>query len=468
MSPSPHPPHAASGWDLEPAPPRQGGCEPESEGRKFHGFPPIAWVRSAVGRFADRPGCPPTGDPLEESLRTTGRSSGRFGDRTPLGDSTTALGVRESGQSIVAPALTETRRSQRRHLSSVASRSFSAALIVVLLAVLLVMGSRGTASQGGVLSHDSLLPHPTSSDTQMVRTSSKGDLRSSTAQEPSRASAGARAPGKKANPASHTTMDSSAGSLTTPPGYSPSQLIWQDSFAGTRLNGSRWNTLMRSVGSQGRPWNSSRVNGIRYSALSPPDSLNEEVESPRLVTVHNGLSLRAVPGSPVQGYTYTGSVVDTYGKFAWSRGYFQARVKMPDTSSGYWPAIWFLPAAGSGTGDDQGEFDLQEGGTLGQGLTNDIVQSTLHVGTDSLPQRTDVGVNLASGFHTYGARYVPGRSLTVYFDGRQVAQFTQGVPTWPLQLIMCLAVASSQTSPLHTVGSPPASAMQVSEIQFYR
>lgn len=271
----------------------------------------------------------------------------------------------------------------------------------------------------------------------------------------------------RASQASPPSDFSRAGPLTTPPGYSPSQLIWQDNFSGTRLDRSKWNKFMSSIASHGLPWNSYRAHGTTYSAISPPDSVDAEVDSPGLVSVHNGLTLRAVPGSPVPGYHFTGAVVDTYGKFAWSGGYFQARVKMPNTVDGYWPAIWFLPAADAGTHSDIGEFDLQEGGTLGSGPVNGILRSALHVAAGGSPRQTNTGIDLSAGFHTYGAAYVPGRSLTVYFDGRLVTQFTQDVPRWPLQLIISLAVGSRQTAKWHTTGSPAASAMEVSEIQFY-
>jgi beta-glucanase (GH16 family) len=274
--------------------------------------------------------------------------------------------------------------------------------------------------------------------------------------------------GAPTSPTSPSGVFSAAGQLTTPPGYSANELIWQDNFSGTTLDASKWNEFMTSIASNGQPWNEVSVNGTTYSAIAPPNSVNAEVDSPNLVSVDNGLSLGATPGSPVPGYSYTGSVVDTYGKFAWSGGYFQAQVKMPDVSSGYWPAIWFLPAAGAGTGGDAGEFDLQEGGMLGAAPINSILQSTLRSAAGPSSQQANAGVDLSAGFHTFGAQYVPGQSITVYFDGRQVAQFTQDVPTWPLQLIMCLAVGSSQSSSYHTTGSPAASAMDVSEIQFYR
>lgn len=260
----------------------------------------------------------------------------------------------------------------------------------------------------------------------------------------------------------------SAGPLNTPAGYSPRQLIWQSAFSGTTLDQSKWNDYMTSIAAKGLPWNSYGGEGMTGSAIGAPNSVDAEVDSPNLVRVGNGLSLGARPGSPVPGYTYTGSVVDTYGKFSWPGGYFQARVKMPDVSNGYWPAIWFLPAAGAGTRTDAGEFDLQEGGMIGPGPSNSILTSTLHSGGGEARRQTNLRIDLSGGFHIYGLQYDPGRSLTVYFDGWKVARFTQDVPTWPLQLVISLGVASSSAASYHTVGSPAPSAMQVSEIQFYR
>ena len=255
--------------------------------------------------------------------------------------------------------------------------------------------------------------------------------------------------------------------LSAPHGYPKDRLIWSESFPRGTLDSSRWNDYMTSIAAKGMPWNPYSANGLVGSALSPPDSYNAEVDSPSSVRVAGGLALTAHPGSPVSGYGYTGSVVDTYGKFSWSRGYFQALVRMPDVSKGYWPAIWFLPAAGANTGADRGEFDLDEGGFLGSGPDNQRITSTLVSAGGEVQHKADAGVDLSRGFYVYGARYIPGRSLTVYFNGRQVARFTRHVPTWPLQLIIDLAVASTRARAWHTTGSPPPSAMYVSEIQFY-
>jgi beta-glucanase (GH16 family) len=254
-----------------------------------------------------------------------------------------------------------------------------------------------------------------------------------------------------------------AGALTPPAGYSASQLIWDDTFAGTSLDPARWNTVMTSIA--GGPWNYASVNGTQYSGIGS-SAVNAEDEDPAQTTVDNGLTMTASASNAVPGYRYVSGVVDTYGKFAWSGGYFQARVKVPDLTTGYWPAIWFLPAAGAGTGVDEGEFDLFEGGYTGVGSANDAFATGLHASGES-QQLVATGQDLSAGYHVYGARYIPGVSLTVYLDGVQVAKFTSNVPTWPLQLIMNLSVATPGDTWWHTVGSPPTASMEVSEIQFY-
>ena len=269
-------------------------------------------------------------------------------------------------------------------------------------------------------------------------------------------------------PATTTTTapTSGPGLLTAPAGYATSQLIWQDTFAGTALDTSKWNTYMTSIASNGWPWNAVTVNGTSYSAISPAGSVDAENERGAQVSVNNGLSLSATPSTAVPGYQYVSGVVDTYGKFAWAGGYFQARVELPDTTTGYWPAIWFLPAAGAGTNGDQGEFDLDEGGYTKLGAPNGTVAANLHV-AGATQTFVNVGQNFSSSWHTLGAQYVPGVSLTVFVDGVQVARYTTNVPTWPLQLVMDLQVASALTAGWHTTGSPQSGSFRVAEIQFY-
>ena len=60
--------------------------------------------------------------------------------------------------------------------------------------------------------------------------------------------------------------------------------------------------------------------------------------------------------------------------------------------------------------------------------------------------------NITSGYNTYGFQYIPGQSVTVYFNGKQVYQDSRAATSRPqaYYLLIELQVASSSTSGWHT------------------
>ena len=89
---------------------------------------------------------------------------------------------------------------------------------------------------------------------------------------------------------------------------------------------------------------------------------------------------------------------------------------MPDTSDGMWPALWFLPASSAQ------EFDGFEGGWSGSSANtqghSDLFDNS---GQDQAVWSTGP-TDITAGDNTYGFEYIPGKSTTVYFNGKQVYQ----------------------------------------------
>ncbi len=73
----------------------------------------------------------------------------------------------------------------------------------------------------------------------------------------------------------------------------------------------------------------------------------------------------------------------------------------------------------------------------------------------------------------YGFRFVPGQSLSAYFDGRQVWRVTASsgitITGKPYEIMIELQVAGQRTSRWHTVptGSTGPANMHVAEVQAY-
>jgi beta-glucanase (GH16 family) len=258
--------------------------------------------------------------------------------------------------------------------------------------------------------------------------------------------------------------------LTPPPGYTSNELVFTDSFQGSSLNSSYWNTYISTAGSRGWPWFS---NGSGGSAIGPAGSYDAEYDQASHVSVNNGLTLLATHQSTEPGYAYTSGVVSSYDKVEFDGGYLQVSMKEP-AGDGSWPAIWLLPGAASGQKTDNAEIDVQEGGFTGSSNPNDVVANHLHEGSLQYGKDTNVGTDLTAGYNTYAINWVPGKSITWYLHGKETEQITSAqakIPNEPMELILSEAVAGPSARGWHTVTdqhTPGNMAMMVNDIQLYQ
>ncbi len=261
-----------------------------------------------------------------------------------------------------------------------------------------------------------------------------------------------------------------SGSMAAPTGYSASQLVFDDQFTGTSLDTSKWNTYL---GAEGQRWNDEGGLPAPYSGPNTPITNEGAMFGPSQVSVDNGLTLTAQRNTNAYASTYPwlSGVITTGSKFTLptTGWYVQVRAKMPDLSQGMWPAIWFL--CGVSCPSDN-EFDGFEGGWLASS-PDDIMHSDYFAGGGQQQQEYDVGSDVSSGYHTYGFQFLPNKSVTAYFDGKQVwrvnASSTVTITGEPYEIIIELQEATNETSGWHTVttDSTPSSSMQVAEVQAY-
>ncbi len=272
--------------------------------------------------------------------------------------------------------------------------------------------------------------------------------------------------------------------MAPPPGYTSSQLAFDEQFCGTSLDTSKWNAYMTSDATPTGYWDDEGsldgcqpAGSIVYSGANMSGTFYLQAWSADAVSVNDGLTLPSILGAPSScvgalGYSWTGALIDTYNKFAFTGGYFQASMQQPDTSTGEWPAVWFLAAPGS----NGPEIDLEEGGVTPSDANlpantpfNQIGHSNIPIGVSA--QGWNTGVDWSQGFHTLGMLYQPGSLLTVYFDGQQVATNTSNIPTGGYYIIINSAIANSSATGWHTVGSnssPSPANFLVKEVQFYQ
>jgi beta-glucanase (GH16 family) len=263
--------------------------------------------------------------------------------------------------------------------------------------------------------------------------------------------------------------------LSTPAGYNSSDLVFQEDFSGTTLD-STWHNYITSNAAKGAPWNSNGSGGS-----GPGGQYDADYHMPSQVTVSNGALNITATKTPVTGnnrgttqtFPVTSGAVSSYGNFEFTGGYLQVSMKAP-SGDGAWPGIWLLPGKGAGNSGDNFEIDVQEGGYTGKGPPNQAFSANLHTPNGTFGKVVDTGVDLTAGFHTYAIDWEPGKSITWYLDGKQIAQVTSAqmpIPSQPMELILDHQIANSNTSGWHTVlnnSTPSSMQMQVDGIQLYQ
>lgn len=251
--------------------------------------------------------------------------------------------------------------------------------------------------------------------------------------------------------------------MAAPTGYGT--LVFDDTFKGATLNASKWITEMYTTG-QGGLWDDQGGLQSPYSAVGNHGHLNAEYGNPDQVVVNNGVILNATRDSSFPGYTWKAGYLMTNNKFSFDHGFAQFRARMPDSRSGAWAAFWFLEGGG--------EIDLQESGFThcGTAAVNMCFANNLNT-TGNSQIFHNVGTDMSTGYHTYGMRYVPGKLIAMYFDGKLMTSYTKNVPTGKMVIVMTETMASSQTTGWHTVTnsstpSPVNSPFRILEAQVWQ
>jgi beta-glucanase (GH16 family) len=263
------------------------------------------------------------------------------------------------------------------------------------------------------------------------------------------------------------------------PGTPQGHLEFSYNPSGSSLNHAAWNTYVTSNAAEGRPWNG---NGRGGSTAANYPNYDAEYDLPGQISQHGGTLILKATKTPTQGilngdptvFPFASGVLSTYGKFEFTGGYLQIRAKMPK-AVGMWPALWMLPGPGGNAGDNY-EIDLFEGGANGSGPRvsyKDMFAWHLHTPSGTVGADTNSGVNLTSGFNTYGLNWVPGVSITWYLNGKVIGEVTSAeasIPDEPMELIISLQVANDAASYWHTAYSPSGPAndeMLISSIKVF-
>ncbi len=129
------------------------------------------------------------------------------------------------------------------------------------------------------------------------------------------------------------------------------------------------------------------------------------------------------------GNAFTSARLNSQGRFAFKYGSLEARIKMPDTENGLWPAFWLLGNNFPGIDWPHcGEVDIVEMGSKG-GIAAGTQQETYNVAMhfsnaaeekQSFVAWDDAPVDLSLDYHLYKVSWTP-TDMTFYLDGDVVA-----------------------------------------------
>jgi beta-glucanase (GH16 family) len=162
--------------------------------------------------------------------------------------------------------------------------------------------------------------------------------------------------------------------------------------------------------------------------------------SPNNVSVSDGYLTLEANNNSEGGRSYTGAVVQSFGKFYQTYGYFEARIKVPK-GGGIAPYFSLSP-------EDESwppEVNIAEiPGAVGDNattvwMTNHYIDGNGNVSIDNGEGTWTSSSGLDQDYHTYGLLWQPGL-LVWYVDGVEHYRTTVGVPDKDCYIVLGLGV----------------------------
>ena len=194
-----------------------------------------------------------------------------------------------------------------------------------------------------------------------------------------------------------------------------SAVIWSDEFNGTEIDTETW---IWDVGSHGFG------NGqMEYNTSRAKNSY-----------IDNGSLVIEAFREDYFGSSFTSARLNTQGRFAFKYGTLEARIQLPDTADGLWPAFWLLGNNFPGIAwPDCGEIDILESGAeagILDGTQNELINCAIHYSNATngyeysaawIEASDYIGTDdLSADYHRYKVEWTP-TDLTFYIDDFQYA-----------------------------------------------
>ena len=184
-------------------------------------------------------------------------------------------------------------------------------------------------------------------------------------------------------------------------------LSWHDEFDGDSLDRRAWNVEVNGTGCGNH-------------------ELQHYIDAPEAVSVADGcLLLTAIRRPYGDSHQFTSGRVNTHGKVTFTYGIIEARIKLPSTADGLWPAFWMMGDDISSVGWPAcGETDILEMGHangIAAGSQDKLFNGAMHYGSDAGRHIQQVGegtstYSLQDGkFHHFYVVWTP-KYIRMYVD----------------------------------------------------
>jgi beta-glucanase (GH16 family) len=203
-----------------------------------------------------------------------------------------------------------------------------------------------------------------------------------------------------------------------------SAVVWSDEFDGPNIDTNTWTW---DVGTGVDGWGNGQ---LEYNTARRENSY---IDNGSLVLE----ARRENYGNNVPQNQFTSARMLTQGRFAFKYGTLEARIQLPDTADGLWPAFWLLGNNFPGIAwPDCGEVDILEAGSeagIIEGTQNERINCAIHFAdaadeygmadswinaSDLIPGLTD----LSADYHRYKVEWTP-TYLRFYLDDVQFGEW---------------------------------------------
>jgi beta-glucanase (GH16 family) len=189
-------------------------------------------------------------------------------------------------------------------------------------------------------------------------------------------------------------------------------VVWSDEFNGSVIDPNTWTY---DVGGGG--WGNGQ---FEYDTAQHQNSY-----------ITNGNLVIEADVTNYMGNPFTSARMLTQGRFAYMYGDLEARIKLPNTANGLWPAFWMMGNnAGAINWPGCGEVDILEMGSkegIAQGIQQKLIDAAVHYsnatnGYSNYVTWLIASTDLTLDYHLYKMSWTP-TTITFYLDGAQYGSF---------------------------------------------